>query len=141
MRRVERLHDKTSREIEKPFKASGEYLIGSVKRNFKESGRPEKWKELAPATVKQRRKGKGKGGIKPLIDTRDLSNSMAMRVRTTETEVGTNKVQAKRQHFGYKGKKGAGRGHSTTPARPYMMFQDPEDFNAIGQIFMRHIRS
>jgi phage gpG-like protein len=58
-----------------------------------------------------------------------------MRLRTDGVEVGTNMVQAKRQHFGYPG--GTGRGRSKTPARPYMMFQN-EDQDAIGTIFSRH---
>jgi phage gpG-like protein len=138
LRRTSRLHSKITREIEKPFKASGTYLIGSIERNFKSSGRPKKWQKLAASTIRGRRKGKGRGGIKPLVDTAKMKNSFAMRVRTREVEVGTNAVQAKRQHFGYEGKEG--RGHSETPARPFVMYQE-EDFDAIGRIFGRHIRS
>jgi phage gpG-like protein len=138
LKRVERLGRKITADIEKPFKASGTYMIGSIQRNFTASGRPKKWKALAASTVKQRRRGKGKGGVKPLIDTAQLKNSVAMRVRTSQTEIGTSMVQAKRQHFGYP--KGTGRGHSETPARQFVMFQD-EDFDAIGAIFSRHVRS
>ena len=120
------------------MKAGGVYMLGSVERNFKASGRPKKWEKLADSTIAARRTGKGKGGIKILVDTAAMKNSMSMRVRSTETEVGTNAVQAKRQHFGYPG--GTGRGHSKTPARPFVMFQD-EDYDAIGQIFSRHVRS
>ena len=125
------------RHVERPMKAAGTYMIGSVQRNFNAGGRPKKWQKLAPATVAQRRRGSGKGGMKPLIDTARLRNSPAMRLRTDGVEVGTNMVQGKRQHFGYPG--GKGRGHSKTPARPYMMFQT-EDTEAIGKIFSRHLR-
>lgn len=138
LRRVERIDRNITREIQKPFRAAGTYMIGSIQRNFKAGGRPKKWKELAESTIKQRRRGGGKGGIKILVDTARLKNSPAMRVRRTEAEVGTNMVQAKRQHFGYP--EGKGRGHAETPARPFMMFQD-EDYDAIGQIFSRHVRS
>jgi phage gpG-like protein len=138
LRRVSRLEQRITR-LERPFKAAGTYTVGSVQKNFSAQGRPSKWKALAPSTIRQRRRGKGKGGVKILMDTAALRNSMSMRVRTSEVEVGTNKVQARRQHFGYPG--GSGRGHSRTPARPYMMFQDPADFDAIKYIFSRHIRS
>lgn len=137
-RRVGRISQNITRRIERPLKASGVYMKGSIERNFKAGGRPKKWQRLADSTVRQRRRGGGSGGVKPLIDTAQMKNSMAMRVGTSEVEVGTNVVQAKRQHFGYPG--GKGRGHSKTPARPYMMFQD-EDTDAIGKIFSRHVRS
>lgn len=136
--RISKISANITRDIEKPMKAAGVYQLGSIERNFKVGGRPAKWKPLAASTIKGRRRGKGKGGVKVLVDTAALKNSMSMRVRATETEVGTNKVQAKRQHFGYPG--GSGRGHSKTPARPYMLFQK-EDIDAIGRIFSRHIQS
>lgn len=137
-RRVSKISSNMTRTIERPMKAAGTYMLGSIERNFKAGGRPAKWKPLAASTVRQRRRGGGSGGVKVLVDTAALKNSMSMRVRATETEVGTNMVQAKRQHFGYPG--GKGRGHSKTPARPYMLFQN-EDTDAIGKIFSRHVRS
>jgi phage gpG-like protein len=139
LRRVSRLETRITGEIEKPFKAAGTYMIGSIQRNFTASGRPAKWQALAASTIAQRRRGKGRGGVKPLIDTGRMKNSESMRVGSKQVEVGTNMVQAKRQHFGYP--EGTGRGHSKTPARPFMMIQDPEDYDAIKEIFSRHIRS
>lgn len=138
-RRVSRISQNISREIERPMKAGGTYMLGSIEKNFRSGGRPKTWQKLAASTVMQRRKGKGRGGMKVLVDTAAMKNSMSMRVRPAETHVGTNAVQARRQHHGYPGKKGAGRGHSTTPKRPFVMFQD-EDYDAIGQIFSRHVR-
>jgi|CXWL01.1.fsa_nt_gi phage virion morphogenesis protein len=137
-RRVQRLHDRTSRDIERPIKAGAVYMLGSIERNFKAEGRPKRWTALAESTVRQRRKGKGRGGPKILTNFGVLKGSMSRRIRRTEAEVGTNAVQAKRQHYGYPKK--AGRGHSKTPARPFVMFQN-EDFDAIGMIFSRHVRS
>lgn len=125
------------RQVERPMKASGTYMIGSIVKNFNAGGRPQKWKALAPSTVAARRKGKGKGGIKILVDKGQLRNSHSMRLTTQGVEVGTNMVQAKRQHFGYPG--GSGRGRAKTPARRFVVFQD-EDSDAIGKIFSRHLR-
>ena len=125
------------RQVERPMKAAGVYMIGSVVKNFNAGGRPKKWTRLAASTVLRRRKGKGKGGMKPLVDSGQLRNSSSMRLRMAGVEVGTNMVQAKRQHFGYPG--GSGRGRSKTPARPYMMFQD-DDSDAIAVIFSRHLQ-
>ncbi|MCZ2392217.1 MAG: phage virion morphogenesis protein [Acidobacteria bacterium] len=138
MRRVGRLSNRLSREMERPLKASAVYMAGSVRENFAAGGRPQKWQELAESTLKQRRRGSGKGGVKPLIDHGMLRRSITTRTKTTSAEAGTNAVQAKRQHFGYPG--GTGRGHSETPARPFVMFQD-KDFDVLGGIFAKHVRS
>lgn len=136
--RVNRLQ-RDIKHVERPMKAAGTYMVGSIQRNFNAGGRPTKWKGLASSTIRQRRKGKsGRGGIKILIDKAQLRNSHSMRMRSDGVEVGTNAIQAKRQHFGYPG--GKGRGHSKTPARPFVMFQK-EDPDAIATIFSRHLRS
>jgi phage gpG-like protein len=135
LRRVNRLATDV-RHVERPMKAAGTYMVGSVTRNFVAGGRPAKWTPLAASTVAQRRRGSGKGGVKPLVDTARLKNSTAMRLRTDGVEVGTNMVQAKRQHFGYPGD--TGRGHSKTPARPFMVIQS-DDPQAITMIFSRHL--
>lgn len=138
MRRVSRLSSRITRDMERPMKAGAVYMAGSIRQNFAESGRPQSWQKLAESTVAQRRKGKGRGGIKPLIDTGTLRRSISSKTNLTSAEVGTNAVQAKRQHFGYPG--GSGRGQAKTPARPFVMFQD-KDFDVLGEIFLRHIRS
>lgn len=132
LKRVSVLSRRLTYEIERPLKAAGVYMLGSIERNFQAQGRPTKWTKLADSTLARRR---GKRG-KILIDTAALKNSHSMRVSTKGVEVGTNKVQAKRQHFGYPG--GSGRGRSKTPARPFVMFQE-EDYDAIGSIFRRHV--
>ena len=121
------------------MRASGVYMLGSVERNFKAQGRPQKWQALAPSTLAQRRKGKGKGGAQILIDTARMKNSVtsanAMNLTSSGFSIGTNVIYAPRQHFGYPG--GAGRGRSKTPARPFLLFQS-EDKDAIYTIFNRH---
>lgn len=138
---IDRVLNRTGRlkrdikHVERPMKAAGTYMVGSIVRNFNSSGRPKKWEKLADGTVAARRRGKKKGGLKILIDKGDLRNSHSIRLRQDGVEVGTNKVQAKRQHLGYP--EGTGRGHAKTPARPFVMFQD-DDPEAIGKIFNQH---
>jgi phage virion morphogenesis protein len=128
-----------TRRVEKPLKAAGAYMLGSIEKNFQQQGRPTKWDPLSPRTLAGRRKGRRKkGGAKILIDTARLKNSMSVQlVEGPAALVGTNVKYARRQHYGYDSKK-KGRGHAKTPARPFLMFQD-EDFEAIDRIFARHI--
>lgn len=134
-RRVKQLATDT-KHVERPLRAAGTLMLGSIEKNFKAQGRPTKWKALKTATVSRRRKGRGKGKGQILIDTARLKNSHSMKVFTDGVAVGTNVVYAPRHHFGYEG--GKGRGRSKTPARPFLMFQD-EDIRDIGEIFKRHI--
>jgi len=124
------------KHVERPMKAAGTYMIGSIVKNFNAGGRPTKWAKLDDSTIAGRRRGKKKGGIKILVDMGQLRNSNSMRLRSDGVEVGTNMVQAKRQHFGYPGHPGPG--GAKTPARPFMLLQD-EDSEGIAKIFSRHL--
>ncbi len=134
LRRVSRLST-DARHVEKPMKAAGTYMLGSIEKNFKAGGRPNKWQGLSAGTI-ARRRNKKKSSIKILVDTGRLKNSHSFRLVSEGVQIGTNVIYAPRQHFGYKG--GSGRGHSETPARPYLMFQE-EDIREIGEIFTRHV--
>lgn len=126
---------------EKPLRAAGAYMLGSIEKNFQEQGRPKRWDPLSPRTIAGRRKGRRKkGGPKILINSARLKNSMSVKlVEGPAAAVGTNVVYAPRHHFGYDPGAKKGRGQTKTKARPFVMFQDPEDFDAIGRIFQRHI--
>lgn len=130
---------RAANDLDKPLKASGVYMLGSIERNFRAQGRPQKWESLATSTLAARRSGKGKGGAQILIDTANLKNSVtsekALQTTGSGFSIGTNVIYAPRQHFGYPG--GAGRGRSKTPARPFLLFQT-EDKDAILTIFNRH---
>jgi len=126
-----------TRHVERALHSAGAYAVGSIEKNFQQQGRPKKWTPLAPSTLRQRRKGRGRGGAKILIDTAKMKNQIGFHVHSEGVEVGLNAVQARRQHKGYNG--GPGRGHAPTPARPFLMLQEPEDVTAIGNIFRRHI--
>lgn len=132
--RFKRLKNAIKR-TERPLKAAAVYMLGSIDKNFQAEGRPKKWETLADATVAGRR------GKKPkiLTDTARLRRSHSYRITTNGAEIGTNVIYAPRQHFGYDGSKKSGRGHSDTPARPFLMFQE-EDIREIDEIFSRHIR-
>lgn len=129
------------KNLEPAMKAAGVYMLGSIERNFKAQGRPAKWEALAPSTLSRRRTGKGKGTAQILVNEGLLKGSVttADSVTTTNSSmlIGTNKIQAARMHFGYP--EGTGRGHSKTPARPFLLFQT-EDADAIEQIFNRHLK-
>jgi phage virion morphogenesis protein len=129
-----------TRHVERPLRAVGALLVTSIEKNFAEQGRPQKWTPLAPRTLAGRRRGKGKGGPRILIDTGRLKSSINYKMVSAgggpAVKVGTNVRYAARQHFGYPG--GAGRGHAKTPARPFMLIQ-PEDVQAIDRVFTRHI--
>ena len=138
---IKRVH-KLATDVRKPERAMrtvGTYMLGSVEKNFKAGGRPKKWEALSAATIAGRR-NKKKSSIKILIDTARLKNSMQFKADAAQVEIGTNVIYGPRQHFGYEGGEKTGRGHSDTPARPFLMFQK-EDIREIGEIFVRHLKA
>lgn len=130
----------------------GEYMLGSIRRNFEAGGRPEKWEALAPTTItgqylqgnrsrKRKRKTSGKafdkyaGGKKVLIDHGELINSITRRVESNSVELGSNLAYAAIHQFGGT----AGRKHAARiPARPFLMVQD-EDWPVITNILEQHL--
>jgi len=129
------------RHVERPMRVAGEIAVRSIHKNFEEQGRPQRWTPLSPRTLASRRRGRGRGGVKILTD-KGLMKAAVHADLVSEggeaaVKVGLKKVQAARHHFGYSG--GKGRGHSKTPARPFLMLQEPEDVVDIGNVFRRHI--
>lgn len=124
------------RHVERPLDQAAEYAVGSIKRTILVGGRPKKFAPHAPSTLRSRRKGKGRGGAKVLIDRGRLLGSFDKKVTTDGARIGTNVVYAARHHYGYPG--GPGRGHAKTPARPFMLLQ-PEDIEKIGKLFGVHV--
>jgi phage gpG-like protein len=132
--RFERLQQRLD-DSEVPLSQSGDALKGSIEKNFDASGRPT-WPRLAASTLAARRR-RGTGDT-PLVERGDLKGSIHAVLHGDSIEVGTDKIQARRLNFGYLG--GVGRGHSRTPARPFVMFQD-EDKDAVANLFSRHYKS
>ncbi|HEY6232808.1 MAG TPA: phage virion morphogenesis protein [Pyrinomonadaceae bacterium] len=128
------------RHADRALAVAGEYGVGSVQRNFEAEGRPQHWSPLAPATIRGRRKGRGRGGPRILQDTRRLAGGVHKQVVSEGVKIATSPLAyARRQQEGYDpaGKKGPGQ--VKTPARKYLMLQEPEDIVEIGKIFRNHI--
>jgi phage virion morphogenesis protein len=116
------------------MKDIGQIVRNSVIQNFISSGRPQKWKPNAFATImgglgrkdftkkgtvrkpSSRRLSKGK----VLIDTARLQNSITSRAFSDHVDIGTNVIYAAIHQFGGP----AGRELNVTiPARPFLMIQ------------------
>lgn len=163
LRRLGKLATDT-RHVERPLKTIGVYLVGSIQKTIRTGGRPKPFTPLAASTIAGRRKGKGKGGAKPLIDTARLLNSIDSQLVSSgggaSVKLGTNVSYAAVQHFGgrkkytivAKTKKGLafmGSGgqkivrrrvtHPPLPARPFMVIQIPEDQVKAVEIIERHL--
>jgi len=71
-----------------PLKRAGILMLGSIDKNFREEGRPEKWAPLSPMTIAMRRK-EGKGA-KILQDTGIGRGSIVYEVVSDqEVQIGT----------------------------------------------------
>ena len=130
----------------------GEVVVASIQQNFKEGGRPEKWKALSPVTIKQRQaENKWPGAI--LVRTGHL-RQVYSRAEKDKVSVGTNLIYAKTHQFGARkgsfgsvtarvkehfrrmkdGKEIRVKAHDRTqslpwgdiPARPFLMVQDED---------------
>lgn len=116
------------------YEIAGQVLVTSVRKNFTEQGRPEKWPGLSPATLKSKKKR----GDKILIN-RGMAGGLMGSVHSTaepdKVRVGTNKEYGAIHQFGGK----AGRGKKVTiPQREYLLIQN-EDWGAIIDAFERYL--
>jgi phage virion morphogenesis protein len=86
------------------LRAIGDALTNSTRLRFNDSQAPDgsAWAPLSPVTLALRRKGKGSGGAKPLLDTGRLRNSITSSVDANSVTVGTNVDYGAMQHFGAK---------------------------------------
>ena len=134
--RTERLQERID-DAKPAFEEAGEYFRSSIDRNFAASGRPQRWQKLAASTLAGRRR-RGNSSERPLEDTGDMRAGIQAIVGSDHLEAGSDAVQARRQQHGWPG--GKGRGHSRTPARPFVMIQS-EDQDAVAELFSRHYRS
>ena len=119
------------KKLEPAFKASGLIAMESVNRNFIEGGRPEKWKSLAPITIRQRR---GNGTPQPLRDSGVMMSSVGVpaaggvfELKPLTVRVGTNVPQAGAHNEGI-----------GVPKREFMVLQ-PEDEDNIQKVFAEHM--
>lgn len=85
------------------FRSIGTGIADDARLRFKDSRDPygQAWLPLAKRTIAQRRKGKGSGGAKPLLDTGRLRNSIAWRLMGPhEVHIGTNVAYGAIHQFG-----------------------------------------
>lgn len=171
--RLERLFVNVETKIKKPInilKQIGQYMLGSIDKNFETQGRPNKWAHLASSTIKNRR-NKNKSTIKILQDTGMLRKSITYDATDDQVAIGTNLKYARIHQYGgdikqpfrhqitnfRKYKSGKVRFSSEKkatfsqknavlkhfikiPARPFLMFQD-EDKDAIREIFVTNLKN
>lgn len=109
-----------------PLKQSGLVMMRSIDENFREEGRPEKWKPLKPATIAGRRK-KGKGGVMILQDDGILKGSITPRQTKDTVAIGTSVPYGKVHQFGT----------AKVPQRKFLLFQE-SDIKTIEKIFEKH---
>ena len=125
-------------------------MLRSAQQNFIAQGRPNRWDDLAEATIAARR-NRDSSSVQILRDTGLLMQSLApvgavygpagnqysiRRISPTFAEVGTNRPGADAHQDGTTN---AGRGHQTTiPARPFLLFQaqDVEDLASTAADFI-----
>lgn len=122
--------------ITRSLAKSGGVMLRSVDKNFRAQGRPDRWIPLSPATIKLRRKNRGRIAI--LQDTGRLRGSITMKLGNGSVAIGTNVKYAKfhQQPDNPKGfitLKGKFAGTKLVK-RPFLMFQD-EDKEMINKIF------
>lgn len=133
------------KNLNRPMKEIGLYMMKSMHTNIKQGGRPEKWAPLSKLTVFGRKHG---GGVaQPLQDTGMLINSISMETGEGYVKVGTKVPYAKWQHYGtrpyvilpknkkslrfkvgYKDYKFAKKiRHPGIPARPFVVIRDEDE--------------
>ncbi len=118
-----------------PLKQAGLFMIGSIDKNFRSQGRPKKWINLKPATIRQRRGGGFAAKI--LQDTGRLKQSIAMStVSKSVVKVGTSVQYGKVHQLG--SVSSTRRGVRVIPQRKFLLFQESDKI-AIDKIFAKHI--
>jgi len=126
------------------WKAVGQIALTSMEKNFDAQGRPQKWAPLAPATIRDRLKGRvivGRrsarrtrvGVLKKVRGMRILQRSGHLKqsiVAHPDAEgvdvgsIGSNLIYARIQQLG--GEAGRKSNRVTLPARSYVMLQDED---------------
>lgn len=125
-RRIERLlENMTEGAVGQALKACGVVALRSIEKNFREGGRPQKWAELKPTTVKRKKKT---GHTKTLIDSGTLKNSITAEVSGNVLTVGTVVPHARIHQLGgdIQRAKKIGMSIIRIPARPYLVVQDED---------------
>ena len=122
-----------------PLKQSGMIMMRSIDTNFRQQGRPDKWKALKPSTIKRRR-----GGSSTVLqDIGTLKGSFALKLKGKDSvAVGTSVKYAAVHNFGLTTTRNKALGRASKsyrysiPKRPFMLFQE-KDKKLIDEIFLK----
>lgn len=107
------------RDMRPLWQAVGMYIQRqTIKERFDKEQSPggQKWKPLAPATLRQRAKRHKTGHARILQDTGELRRSITYEAETNSVRVGTNLKYARTHQFG----------RGNIPARPFLGVNDEE---------------
>ena len=116
-----------AKDLRIPLKRAGILMVGSIDKNFRAEGRPDKWTPLSDMTLSLRRKN-GRGA-KILQDTGRGKGSMAYKVISNkQVEIGTD-VKYMATHQTGKGR---------IPKRTFLLFQDEDNKNIV-KIFSEYL--
>jgi len=125
-----------AKDLRIPLKRAGILMVGSIDKNFRAEGRPDKWTPLSDMTLAMRRKH-GKGA-KILQDTGRGKGSIVYKpISNTKAQVGTDvKYMGIHQTGGTV--KMFGKRTVKIPKRTFLLFQD-EDNKSIVKIFTEYL--
>jgi phage gpG-like protein len=99
----------------------GTNLLKVIDKGFRTEGvavTGRRWRNLKPATIRQRRRGPGTGNAKILQDTGRLKGSFTMEFKEDEVRVGTAVVYSEVHEKGSRRKRGRGGGIPKRPMLP-----------------------
>ncbi len=102
------------KNLKRPLRIIGELLRSSILENFRQEGRPEKWKRSVRAMMND--------GLTLSLSGR-LKGSISSRVENQRVSVYSDVIYAATQHFGDPKR--------NIPARPFMMIQDSDFIQAM----------
>lgn len=105
-------------ELEALLEGLGVYEVSSVRKNFEEGGRPQKWAKLNLKTLKRKR------GVKILVDSGLLAGGITYEVDTADRAVligpsGPSVKYARRHNYGDIGGK-------PIPKRQFLVMQEED---------------
>jgi phage gpG-like protein len=155
--------ERAGKDLTPALKRSGVHMISSFDKNFKQQGRPQRWKPLSPNTIAARRKGSSailqdKGLLRMSMLSRAARGNI-YRLTKDSLVMGSNLKIAPYHQYGtqpyiirprtkkllrFKTAQGWAFArlvhHPGLPARPFALIQ-PEDETALAEIFADHMVS
>ena len=137
VRRVFARLAETSRDVDPILREIGEHLLNSTRDRFSDEKAPsgKDWHELKPATAALKRKKRPNAG--KLVYDNFLRGQLAYVVGGGELTLGSNRVYAARQQFGFGGPDSLGR-YFDHPARPFLGLSRADEDEVVA-ILRKHL--